>query len=323
MSDNYCPHCIAMARMLVAVGMLLPMASPEVCRADEGTPPRERGLVTATTRKKFTFPTQREHARRIDQMLRQREKLIAKLAPPILLCPRVPDGSIRVDGNLNDEAWRQAALATRFKATRDLKPSQLATKAYMAWDSKFLYVGFDADDTDVIATINKPDGDFWKEDTVEVFIDPDGDGMSYLEFEVSPRKLLYDGSVADYRPEVDWVGDLEHLDIEGSAARYRVRDSQVAVQVRGTLNNSRDRDRGWTTEFAIAWSDIERGTNTRALPPASGDSMRVGLYHINNRQAGDEKFAAYDAWSPTTTWFHEPHLFGHVIFVENSPPGSP
>jgi len=90
----------------------------------------------------------------------------------------------------------------------------------------------------------------------------------------------------------------------------------MAAQVDGTLNNSEDEDKGWTCEMAISWADIARGTLVRSEVPVPGDRWRIGLYRINVKEHGDEKFAEYGAWSPTGTWYHNPKLFGHVIFVD-------
>jgi len=300
---------------LIASAWLALIVAAPATAAEDG-PRRLEGRIEPSIRKKLSFKSAEERKARIAKILKQEAELLAKLNPPLLFCRRVKDGAIKVDGKLDDAAWKQADVANNFKGTRNLQPSKLHTKAMLLWDSKHLYVGFHCDDSDVIATIDKPDGDYWREDTAEVFLDPDGDGMTYLEFEASPRGHLYDGAIADYRPEIDWPADLEHLDIEGSSARYRVRDSKLAVHVDGTLNNPKDEDRGWTCEYAISFADIARGTDMRGARPEAGDRWRVGLFHINNRQHGDEKLAEYDAWSPTTSWFHVPKLFGHVVFLD-------
>jgi len=313
--------CAALAGTLAQSGWLAADTSAADKRAgtDTGvtdTPRRIGGRIEPTIRK--ISPVKGESRKQtIERVLKQEADLAVKLRPPLVFCHRVADGSIKVDGNLDERAWARAEVADRFRATRNLKPSALQTKAMLLWDGRYLYVGFQCDDSDVVATINKPDGDYWKEDTAEVFIDPDGDGMTYLEFEFSPRGLLYDGAIADYRPEIDWPADLEHLDIEGSARWYHVRKSPLAVKVHGTINKAKDVDRGWTCEFALSWEDIARGTHVVSVPPVDGDRWRIGLFHINNQQHGDAKFSEYNAWSPTTSWFHVPKLFGHVVFVSD------
>ena len=297
--------------LLLAFTLTLSGAEADV----RDTPKRADGRVEETIQRTMTFKSGAERLNRIREMQRNDEELIAKLKPPMMLCRRVPDGSIKIDGKLDDAAWKQADVATDFKDTRTSKPLTMPTRAMLAWDSKYLYVGFDCSDSDVVSTITEPDGDFWKEDTAEIFIDANGDGMTYLEFEVNPRGLLYDGAIADYRPETDWL-DMNHLDIEKSRDTYKVRDTKVAAHVKGTLNNSDDTDEGWTCEMAISWSDIARGTLVRSEVPHDGDHWRIGLYRINIKSHGNPQLAEYGAWSPTTTWYHMPKLFGHVIFVD-------
>jgi hypothetical protein len=299
------------ALLLLAFTLSLSGADTDV----RDTPKRAGGRVEETVRPGPTFKSDAERLQRIERLARRDEELIAKLKPPIMLCHRVPDGSIKIDGKLDDAAWKHADAATDFKDTRTSKSLTMPTRAMLAWDSKYLYVGFECSDSDVVSTITEADGDFWKEDTAEVFIDANGDGMTYLEFEVNPRGLLYDGALADYRPETDWL-DYKHLDVEKSRDTYKVRDSKVAAHVNGTLNNSEDVDKGWTCEMAFSWSDIARGTLVRSEVPQDGDRWRIGLYRINIKSHGNPQLAEYGAWSPTTVWYHNPKLFGHVIFVD-------
>jgi len=292
------------------------LASAEPEASD--TPKRVGGRVEETIMPGRTFKSDAERMERIVELQRRDDELIAKMKPPIMYCRRVPDGSIKIDGKLDDPAWKLADVATDFKNTRPpFNAMKFPTRAMLLWDSKYLYVGFDCPDTDVVGTITERDGELWREDAAEVFLNPSCDGMTYLEYEVSPRGVLYDGALADYRPETDWL-DYKHLDVEKSLRIYNVRDSKVAAHVDGTLNDSTDEDQGWTCEMAISWADIARGTFVRTDVPRPGDRWRVGLYRINVKAHGDDKLAEYGAWSPTTVWYHNPKLFGHVIFLDQT-----
>ena len=70
----------------------------------------------------------------------------------------------------------------------------------------------------------------WSEEVVEVFIDPDGDGRDYLEFQVNPLNAHVDLHIISLNP---WDSSIE-WDIDG------VRN---AVDVIGTVNDSSDTDR--------------------------------------------------------------------------------
>lgn len=298
--------------------LLLVLLAVAAVPAMAGGPKRGAALIAPRAEATISpIPKFSSSAARLEQIrgvLARQDEAIAKLKPPVMVCRRVPDGTITIDGKPNEAAWKRADVATNFKETRNLAPCKAKTACRLLWDSKHLYVAFECEDSDVIGTIAERDGDYWREDTVEVFIDPNADGMDYLEFEVSPRGLLYDGAIADYRPEVDWLKDITHLDINKSRDLYDTA-TPLAVHVDGTLNNSADKDRGWTCEIAFTWAEIARGTPVAAGAPQDGDLWRIGLYHINNKAYKDPKFAQYGAWSPTTTWFHAPRLFGRVVFT--------
>jgi len=256
-----------------------------------------------------------ERQAQIDKVKQAHADFLKKLPPPSLDCPYAPARSIKIDGVLNEKAWKKAPAARAFRLTRELTPAKLDTQAKLLWNSRYLYIAFACPDTDVIATLTKRDDDFWKEDVVEVFIDANSDGVSYVELEVSPRNLLYDASIADYRPEFLWSDDLTHLDIYYGIKIFDAPDIQSAVHIDGTLNDSTDADRGWSCEIAVPWKDIQRGTNVNRVPPQRGDVWRIGLYRININTDKANNPDEYAAWNPTTSWFHVPWAFGRVKFV--------
>jgi len=281
--------------------------------------PKVVGGRTQSTLKppKATYKTEAERLALVRKARQSRQALVAKLPPPAVKCPRIRPGShLEIDGKLDERAWQRAPLITGFRLTRKLTAATSATRARLLWDKRHLYVAFECDDADVIATLTERDADFWKEDVAEVFIDADGDEMSYIEIELSPRGLLYDASIADYRPEIDWPADIGHLDVYYSLKIFDAPAIRSAVRVDGTLNDSTDADRGWSCELAIPWKDLARGTNVNRAPPKPGDVWRMGLYRINintDKQANPDEYAA---WNPTTSWFHVPWSFGRVEFVK-------
>jgi len=282
-----------------------------------GAPRRVDGLVEPMASTPATgYASEAERLALIQKAAAHRIELLAKFPPPVALCRRIPDGAIRVDGELSPGEWDRAMVVSGFRLTRELTPCRQETLGMMLWDSRYLYLAFDCEDADLTATITERDGELWREDDVEVFIDPDADEMSYLEFELSPRGIFYDATVADYRPEIDWPADLSHLDIDRGIKIYTTLDTQAKARIAGTLNKPDDVDEGWTCELAISWTDIARGTNVRRLPPRDGDVWLIGLFRVNVNVKADQKLTEYSGWNPTTSWFHVPWLFGRVVFVE-------
>jgi len=251
----------------------------------------------------------------IEQAREHRVSLLRESPPPSALCSRAR-GRIRVDGKLDEPAWRAAPPITGFRLTRKCESAQMQTEVKLLWDKRALYVGFACEDSDVLASITDRDGELWREDAAEVFIDANGDGMSYIEIEISPRNVVYDASVADYRAEINWVTDLAHLDIARSIILLDAPAIRSGAVVDGTANMSTDKDNGWSCEIAIPWRDIARGTNVRHVPPRAGDTWRIGLFRVNVNSDKERHPDEYTAWHPTTSWFHVPWLFGNVEFAE-------
>lgn len=205
---------------------------------------------------------------------------------------------IHVDGILDEPIW-SAVEKMALSEVRDGSPPAWRTDAMIVWDSTYLYVAFAARDPDVWATMTERDARLWEEEVVELFLDPDGDGKNYVEWEFNALNTVLDllmsaaysaGGSADF----GW-------DSEGMLS---------AVHVDGTIENRDDRDAGFTVEIAIPWADLV-GVSDVPIPPNDRDRWRMNFYRYES--ASNE----YTAWSPTGAInFHMPEKFGTVLFLE-------
>ena len=220
------------------------------------------------------------------------QKVMKKI--PTYSCRRTA-GPIVVDGRLDEPAW-QAAEPIPLSLTYTGAAPRFPTTAKMLWDDAFFYVGFHCVDPDIWGTITEHDGPMYEEEVVEVFIDANQDGISYLELEVNPLN-------------VDLTVFLLNRDgVRKSLFDWESEGWKHAVTVDGHLNQRDKVDRSWTVEIAIPWVDIMTAPH---CPPQEGDVWRVNLYRIDRHREGDE----YSAWSPT--WainYHLPDYFGRVVF---------
>jgi hypothetical protein len=180
----------------------------------------------------------------------------------------------------------------------------------LLWDQAQLYFLFVAQDPDVWSTYDQRDAQLWQEEVVEIYIDPDGDGLNYAEIEVNPLNAVFDLLLSQPwarggRGYAEWDPHFES-----------------AVQVDGTINQEGDVDRGWTAELALPWEAL--GTQIRdvmggqALPPRPGDTWRFNLYRFERlRQDGAEVNVEASAWGTVgRVDFHVPERFGFVTFAE-------
>lgn len=205
---------------------------------------------------------------------------------------------IRIDGKLDEKSWTSAPRVGEFRSIRN--PTQalkFPTEASIVWDDSNLYTAFVCTDSSPWGTMKNRDDHLWDQEVVEVFLDPDGDGMNYAELEVSPHNIVVDLLVEKPRPDIP------------TAIKWDIAGLQTAVTRSAT---------GWIAEIAIPWKSLA-GAGTSSAPKP-GDRWRVGLYRIK-RPGGPENPNGpdneYQAWSVTRRerGFHDPERFGYVEFV--------
>ncbi|MFM8357953.1 MAG: carbohydrate-binding family 9-like protein, partial [Verrucomicrobiota bacterium] len=93
---------------------------------------------------------------------------------------------------------------------------------------------------------------------------------------------------------------------------------RTAVFVDGTLNDDRDRDRGWSVEVAFPWAGMKwLATDGRALPPKERDVWRIDLSRFNQyREAPPAQDSGGWALSAHRVWdSHVPECFPRVRFT--------
>jgi len=205
---------------------------------------------------------------------------------------------IKIDGEFNESFWQNASRDDKFWKVRGDDLSPMRTTVMTAMDNKYLYVGFDVEDNDIYAEY-KNDGDpiYEKDDVVEIFIDPRGEGKIYYEIQVSAAGVKFDTKFNGRRKNRDDSWD--------SKIKY-------AVKLDGTLNDPSDKDKGWRAEIAIPWESIEDAPN---IPPKDGDTWKVFFYRINRHSNKKSKSNDFSAWTPPYSGdFHNIKYMGELHF---------
>jgi hypothetical protein len=157
------------------------------------------------------------------------------------------DDKIKIDGYLNEKAWKKADILDFLIATTS-KPAVSKTEGRILWDNKYLYVGFKAYDKDIWGYLTKRDSSTCYEDVLEVFIKPDLKTQDrYYNFEINPLGTVYDAfNVNRYAG-----GEEQHR-----WRRWNCRGLKVGVYIKGTLNNWEDVDEYWQLEVAIPFASL-------------------------------------------------------------------
>ncbi len=185
---------------------------------------------------------------------------------PVMLARRA-DAPVRLDGKLDDPAWQKAAVYQLHKGLDRADPPLKEPGAVrLLWDADYLYVGVKYSDSDVVqegATNQTPL--YGTGDLVEVFLKP-ATSTWYWEIYGTPNGLQ----------SVFWFASPGRR-LLSSIKNHAMRDLKVAAEVRGTLNDWRDRDDYWTAELAIPAKELTQYGD--AFGPGSDWRILIARYN--------------------------------------------
>jgi len=230
---------------------------------------------------------------------------------PTLTAPRLSPGSVLVmDGALDEPAWRDAADTGTFvdvSTGRENPKLPVQGRARLLWDDDAFYVGFEVQDRDVRGGFPEGaiDPHLWERDTIEIMIDPDGNGdnLDYYEIQINPQGLVFDSQFDGYnRPNGGGKGPFGHEEWSADAVRK--------VVVKGTLDDASDRDEGYVVEAKIPWKGLSLA---KSSPPKAGDTWRMNFYAMQDNGGV--------SWSPILRQgnFHKASRFGRVTWSATAP----
>ncbi len=190
--------------------------------------------------------------------------------PVKIKAARVPGGAMKIDGLLDESSWNRPGHALTMAADGEPQQgmgTQGLTRVLFAYDDDVLYMAAEIPDIDIYSRFSDHDDPLWTEEALELFIHGVANKRDYIEYQVSARNVTFDAQFEHYRK-----GD------ESFDSRWK-----TAVHVRGSINKKHDRDRGWSVEAAIPWSEICEfsdapcGENGRMR---SGSRLRLNVVRV-------------------------------------------
>ncbi|NOZ20778.1 MAG: carbohydrate binding family 9 domain-containing protein [Planctomycetes bacterium] len=101
-----------------------------------------------------------------------------------------------IDGKLNDECWKTAAVADGFVLLGSDAPAREQTAAKLTYDDKALYVAFVCKESrmdEILEQKTQHDDGVWQDDCIEIFLDTNHDHLSYYQFIVNPLGTRQEG----------------------------------------------------------------------------------------------------------------------------------
>ena len=244
-----------------------------------------------------------------------------------------------LDGQARENSWALApAIDLTDRHYTSLMPiDSVSTRVKALWNDKGLMVLYHCLDADIQAEVTERDGPVYTDDAVELFLDPDMDGATYLQVAVNPRSARRDLLI----PEAG--GGTTVLKWESGL--------RCAVTAERSVLDRSDRDEWWTVELFLPWSGLGRKAlelrwerdgvthevdardvlGDRAVPPKAGDrwkanfnrfdqgrGIRKTLRDERGRIIGYKDGDVASGWgiSPTSGSFHVPDYWGVLVFVK-------
>ncbi|MFQ6096263.1 MAG: hypothetical protein ACE5O2_00950, partial [Armatimonadota bacterium] len=210
----------------------------------------------------------KEQASRIKQRTTKVTRLPAGVAPP------------RMDGRLDDEAWKRATLLEPFVLLASHPEKPIAeTRAWVTYDDRALYAAFrcaepQPDKMNVVG--EQRDDPLWQGDDVELMVSQPGKEWPFYHFMLNPRGVPWDGVNDSQTSDTGYDPEWEH-----------------GVSIGEDF---------WAAEMAIPWSAM------KMTAPKPGSQLRANL--CRQRTQGRE----LSAWSNMIAGFLEADLFGTWVF---------
>ena len=219
-------------------------------------------------------------------------------APKRVVIPKL-HGTIKIDGNLTESVWSKAAVLQPFYENEDSGKEREHTELRLWYDDAALYLGWICRDIDIQATFTNRDSKFWEEEVVEMFITPKALNK-YFELQWNPLGGVFDAIITN---TMDASGVSKAFEGDWS---FTAKNMKSAVKLKGTPNDSNDKDEYWQVEVMIPFADLGQPA------PKAGDVWRGNFYRFNRTKGLPVEQLS---WSPTRLpGFHQPSRFGLLEF---------
>ncbi len=237
----------------------------------------------------------------------QTEKQLVIGEQPVYKVARAK-GPITVDGKMDEPDWKNAEVQPISNFFRLDKPAEKQNSKFrMLWDDSTIYLFYECEDTSLTARETKFDGRTYMDDCAEFFVVPIPDSVyMHFGFEINITDVRYDYIVL-------WkYYNNRTFFISGYNPEYKVK-----TVYDGTLNNDKDKDKGWSMEFAIpmtAFSNINGVTRPRTGARWAFQAVR------QDRNFVDDRFRSTSTLFPVYVFkldVHQPNRFGLMEFTNN------
>jgi Domain of unknown function (DUF5916)/Carbohydrate family 9 binding domain-like len=196
------------------------------------------------------------------------QEFTPKFSPTIAISRAT--GPIKIDGELDESAWKDAAAADGFAETNpgdQIRPP-VESKAMIAYDDENLYVALIAyDDPSSIRYSLRDRDNIFSDDYFGIMLDTYGDGSSGYEFFVNPLGIQGDLRMDEGGGEDESFDAVWHSEGKITLTGYQV---EIAIPFKSLRFSNKDeqvwkvnfwRDRQRDTRYKFAWAAQDRNNN--------------------------------------------------------------
>jgi len=230
--------------------------------------------------------------------------------PPSATATRLT-GAIRIDGVLDEEAWRQAAPIgplTQADPDEGAKPTE-ETEVRVLFTENAMYFGIACHDRTppaIVATQLTRDADLEQDDTVLIALDPFFDHRNGFFFQVNPAGARADGQIANNSEEMslDWDGIWEaaaritpqgwvaEIAIPFKTLRFKPGQTTWGLNVERRIKRHNETDR-WAAARRDLWTaNLSEAGRLEGLEGIhQGKGLDIRPYVSGGEQNRDGKFA--------------------------------
>jgi hypothetical protein len=239
----------------------------------------------------------------------QEEKQLVIGQQPVYKVARAKQ-PITIDGKMDEAAWQNAeAVSFDYFYRADKPVDKQKSKFRMLWDSANVYLFFECEDTSLTVRETNPDSRPYLDDCAEFFVVPIPDSVNmHFGFEVNLNlaKAAYDYIML-------WrYYNNRHFFISGYNPAYK-----VEATYDGTINNEKDKDKGWKMEFQIPFAALSNfHLFARPRPGVKWAFQAVR----QDRNLVDDRFRSTSTLYPIYDIrldVHQPNRFGLMEFTDN------
>ncbi|HPG29658.1 MAG TPA: carbohydrate-binding family 9-like protein [bacterium] len=197
---------------------------------------------------------------------------------------KINSEKIIIDGIPDEDVWKNVGKISGFF---NIKTGEISdrTTAKIIQNSENIYISFECADDYIFAEEIKKDGKVYNDDCVEFFIDLDGFGKKYFEFEVNALNTVFDAEIIYNNGNIDF----------DKAVLWDCENLETAV------NKNKD---GYSVEIKIPLISLFAGDLSQYK------NVKFNVYRIDRNK---EKFNFF-AYGKTINWFHEPEYFKRIEF---------